>query len=144
MSENQYEIYLPGKKDWVKLEDLHVFLKYLQRKYHFFDAGHYYVTVITNSVGTLFQIEQLEKYIYKRSVDLRFELHKTHFYIKSREAFVFQKECYYYHEFFYGTSNKLITKLNIYDFVEIISEGEYQKAIHQGILLKKRRDFSSL
>ena len=42
------------------------------------------------------------------------------------------------------SKSKKTKKLNIYDFVEIISEGEYQKAIHQGILLKKRRDFSSL
>ncbi len=143
-AEETYEIYLPGKKDWSSLEQIHAFLKKIEKNFSFFQAGIYYVYVTTNEMGTLFQVELIENYVYKKNIDLKLELSKTPFYVKSPIACVFQKGCFYFQNFFYGKSNQITVDIKNFEFLERVSKEEYETAKRKGLFLKKRRGFSSL
>ena len=144
ISSGQYEIYLPGQKNWTTIQQIQDFIKSLNLFSSFLESGYYCVFVISNEMGSLFWVEKLEKYVYKRSVDLKIVVQKQDFFLKSSCAFVFSKTCYYYQGNFYGRSCHLSQSILVYEFVERVLEEEYNEAKKRGKCIKKGKEISSL
>ena len=144
LKEDTFEIYLSGTREWTSLEQLQAFLKKIEEQYSFLNPGFYLVLVTTNELGTLFFIEQVENYVYKKSVDLKIKLEKSPFYLKSPTASIFQKDCFYFQNFFYGKSYQLTSHFTNFDWIERVFKDEYEEAKRKGIAIKKRRECSSL
>ena len=144
MGENQFEIYLPGKRKWDTIESLKSFLRRIQKQFSFFKTGSYFVAVTTNPMGTLFEIECIEKYFYRKTVDFHIKLYHLPFYIRSKDVDFFRTNCTFFEGFFYGLSSSICSLWKCCEQVERISKQEYTEAIQKGTFIKKRRESSSL
>ncbi len=141
---NQFEIYIPGKRDWDTVESIKMFLKKIQKQFAFFKTGSYFITVTKNEMGTLFEMECLERYMYRKTVDFQIEIYHLPFYIRSREYEIYREDCYFLNGYFYGLSSSLFSYLNACERVERVQRYEFYLAKRKGVCIKKRRELSSL